>query len=71
LEPGEFDIDYRSDDETFDGEIVEGMVVVMDPVLTKDLEYEGYARDLIRIIQEARKTADYQLTDRIVVSLEG
>jgi len=71
LEQWEFEVDYRSHDEGFDGEIVEGMVVAMDPVLTKELEYEGYARDLIRIIQEARKTANYHLTDRIVVWLGG
>jgi isoleucyl-tRNA synthetase len=50
-----------------------GMVVALDTALTQLLEQEGLARELIRRIQELRKQADYNLTDRIVVqySVDG
>ena len=44
-----------------------GMVVALDTVLTQELEQEGLAREIVRRVQELRKQADYQLTDRIVV----
>ncbi|MEO0479195.1 MAG: isoleucine--tRNA ligase [Planctomycetota bacterium] len=42
-------------------------VVVIDTEVTPDLEAEGYARDLIRAIQQARKDADFQVSDRIAL----
>ncbi|HCB34949.1 MAG TPA: hypothetical protein DEP69_07395 [Acidimicrobiaceae bacterium] len=45
------------------------LVIVLDTGLTPDLEAEGHARDLIRVIQQARKDADLQVTDRIAVSV--
>jgi isoleucyl-tRNA synthetase len=44
-----------------------GLVVALDTALTPLLEQEGLARELIRRVQEMRKQADYNLTDRIVV----
>jgi isoleucyl-tRNA synthetase len=43
------------------------MVIAMDNNITEELKIEGYARDLVRQIQEARKEADYQVDDRIKV----
>ena len=40
-------------------------LVILDTTITKELEQEGYARDLIRLIQQARKDAGLQVTDRI------
>ena len=37
--------------------------------VTPELEAEGAARDLIRTIQQARKDADLQVTDRIEVEI--
>ena len=45
------------------------MVIAMDNNITEELKIEGYARDLVRQIQEARKEADYQVDDRIEVSI--
>jgi len=45
------------------------MVIAMDLELTDNLVVEGYARDIVRHIQEARKEAGYQVDDRILISL--
>ena len=45
-------------------------VVVLGTELTPELEAEGVARDVVRMIQEARKTEDLVITDRISVWLE-
>lgn len=40
-------------------------IVMLDTQLTPELESEGRARDLIRIIQQARRAADLDVSDRI------
>jgi isoleucyl-tRNA synthetase len=47
------------------------MVIALDDEITEELKREGYARDLVRFIQEARKEADYSIDDRIKVSVNG
>lgn len=49
-----------------DGEIT----VALDVTLTPELEAEGAARDLVNRIQNIRKERDYNVTDRIVVTIE-
>ncbi len=44
-----------------------GLVVALDTTLTPELEQEGLAREIVRRVQELRKQADYDLTDRIHV----
>ncbi|MEA3308158.1 MAG: class I tRNA ligase family protein [Chloroflexota bacterium] len=44
-----------------------GLVVALDTEISEVLEQEGLAREIIRRVQELRKQADYQLTDRISV----
>ncbi len=44
--------------------------VILDTKLTPELEREGLARDLIRLIQQTRKDADFHISDRIDLSLE-
>ena len=39
--------------------------------ITPELEIEGFARDLVRAIQSARRTADLKVDDRIVLHLDG
>lgn len=46
------------------------LVVALDTNLSDELIYEGYAREIVRHIQEMRKTADYQVDSRIVVNIE-
>jgi isoleucyl-tRNA synthetase len=47
------------------------MVIAMDNTMTEELKTEGYYREILRYIQEARKEADYQVDDRITVNLTG
>jgi isoleucyl-tRNA synthetase len=44
-------------------------VVVLDTDLTPELEAEGRARDLVRLVQQARKDRDLDVTDRIELRL--
>jgi len=70
LTPDEITIDY-SPKEGFDVEAGEGMLIALDTKLTPELEMEGRARDLVRQIQELRKTADFKVDDRITIALVG
>jgi isoleucyl-tRNA synthetase len=38
---------------------------VLDTVVTAELEAEGLARDVIRVVQQARRAADLDVSDRI------
>ena len=54
--------------ETPEGAIEDdGYVVVLNMQLTSDLVEEGLARELIRRIQNMRKTANFALDDRIEI----
>ena len=46
-----------------------GGFVILDTELNDDLIAEGYARDVIRAVQDARKAADLQISDRIALKL--
>jgi len=46
-------------------------VIALDTTITPELELEGYARDLVRIIQDMRKEANYDVADRISITLTG
>ncbi len=47
-----------------------GSFIVLDTVLTPELEAEGYARDVIRIVQDQRKAVDLHVADRIKLTLQ-
>lgn len=46
-----------------------GAFVVLDTAVTEELAAEGYARDVIRKVQNARKDADLHVSDRIHLTL--
>jgi isoleucyl-tRNA synthetase len=46
-------------------------VVVLDLEMTPELEAEGLARDLVRLIQQARRDAGFDVSDRISLSISG
>ena len=46
------------------------LTVAMDISLTDDLRAEGMARELVNRIQNLRKTKDFNVTDRIKITLE-
>ena len=48
-----------------------GGFVILDGNVTPELEVEGAARDLIRQVQQARKDADLDVSDRIRLTIAG
>ena len=48
-----------------------GYLVGLDTSLTEALEREGLARELVRTVQEARKQAGLDVSDRITLRIEG
>jgi isoleucyl-tRNA synthetase len=49
----------------------DGGFVVLDTAVTPELEAEGLARDVIRAVQQARKDAALDVSDRIVLTIVG
>ena len=47
-----------------------GGFVVLDLALDDELRAEGYARDAVRAVQDARKAVGLQVSDRIVLELD-
>lgn len=47
-----------------------GTVVSLDLTITDALRQEGIARDIVRNIQDARKTMNCNITDRIVIEID-
>lgn len=46
-----------------------GAFVVLDTTVDEELEAEGYARDLVRLVQDARKEAGLHVADRIELTV--
>jgi isoleucyl-tRNA synthetase len=66
LEPSEVLVDMLKQ-EGFAAAQHDGMTVVLDTTLTPELLREGLARDFVRAIQDARKSAGFRIEDRIEV----
>ncbi|MDN6794876.1 MAG: isoleucine--tRNA ligase, partial [Propionibacterium sp.] len=49
--------------------LASGAFVVLDTVLTPELVSEGWARDVVRTVQDARKSAGLHIADRIDLDL--
>jgi isoleucyl-tRNA synthetase len=47
-----------------------GLTVALELELTDDLRREGLARELVRVVQDARKAAGLDVSDRIVLGLD-
>lgn len=75
-----------SKEESFDAEIIlvayqakegqhvassHGIVVSLDLTLTEELKAEGFARDIVRNIQDARKQIGCEITDTVLLAFEG
>jgi len=57
-----------------EGEDVEsekGIVVALNTTISDTLKKEGVAREIIRHVQELRKEAQYDISDRIIVGISG
>ncbi|WP_314424931.1 isoleucine--tRNA ligase [uncultured Microbacterium sp.] len=74
LEPSEYDLVLETAGRP-DGEalaiVPSGGFVLLDTQTTPELEAEGLARDAIRVVQEARKNAGLDVSDRIVLALNA
>ena len=46
-------------------------LVALETTITPELAEEGIARELVRSVQDARKQADLQISDRIALRIEG
>ncbi|GAA2352216.1 isoleucine--tRNA ligase [Dactylosporangium salmoneum] len=72
LREGEYDLKLVAADPTQSAPLPGGEgVVVLDSTVTPELAAEGLARDLVRVIQQARRDADLNVSDRIVVVVDG
>ena len=71
-EEGSFSLTSRIevDDESLSATMLpSGAFVVLDTALDEELEAEGWARDLIRLVQDERKAAGLHVGDRIELTL--
>ena len=48
-----------------------GGFIVLDTTVTAELEQEGLARDLVRAVQQARRDAGLEVSDRISLTITG
>ena len=74
LEPGEFELTLETAAAGADPEralalIPSGGFVLLDVTTTPELEAEGLQRDLIRAVQDTRKAAGFDVSDRIVLDV--
>jgi isoleucyl-tRNA synthetase len=46
-------------------------LVVLDTTVTPELAAEGTARDVVRVVQQARRDAELDVSDRIALALDG
>ncbi len=73
LVEGEYSLETvagAADDETAVGMMSQGFVV-LDTAVTPELAAEGLARDLVRAVQQARRDAGFEVSDRIALVIGG
>jgi isoleucyl-tRNA synthetase len=71
---GEFTLDTvagSADESAAVGVLPTGGFVVLDTEVTPELATEGLARDLVRAVQQARREADLDVSDRIALTVGG
>ena len=72
LEKNEFSIHLEANEGITAGALTSSNgVVILDTDVTEELINEGRARDTVRAIQEARKTQNLVVTDRIQVVVDA
>lgn len=68
LESEEVELAFRGK-EGMEIETAKGIVLALNTEITDDLYKEGLVREVIRAIQDCRKEADYNVSDRIQLSI--
>ncbi len=74
LQEGEYTLETVAGDATGGAAtavLPRGGFVVLDTTLTPELEAEGVARDLVRTVQQARRDAGLDVSDRIALTISG
>jgi isoleucyl-tRNA synthetase len=72
LQEGEFELKLVAADADHSAPLPGGEgVVVLDTTVTPELAAEGLARDVVRVVQQARREAQLDVSDRIAVTLAG
>ena len=74
LEEGEFTLETvagSADEAAAVGVLPTGGFVVLDTTVTPELAAEGLARDLVRAVQQARRDAGLDVSDRIALTIAG
>jgi isoleucyl-tRNA synthetase len=73
LEDGEYALETVASggDDSATGLLPGGGFVVLDTALTPELEAEGVARDLVRAVQQARREAGLEVSDRITLTISA
>ncbi|MGV8852369.1 MAG: isoleucine--tRNA ligase [Rhodoglobus sp.] len=72
LEPAEYELQMEAADEASAiAFLSDGGFVIIDTQLTPELSAEGLARDTIRVIQDARKAAGFEVSDRIALVISA
>ena len=72
LQEGEYDLALVTGDASTDRALAlmpDGGILLLDTQVTPELEAEGLARDVIRLVQEARREAGLDVSDRIRLTL--
>ncbi|MBD3941457.1 isoleucine--tRNA ligase [Microbacterium sp. NEAU-LLC] len=72
LQEGEYELTLEAggvDEGTAIALLAEGGFVLLDTTTTPELEAEGLARDVIRAVQDTRKAAGFDVSDRIRLTL--
>jgi isoleucyl-tRNA synthetase len=70
LYPGEYDLRLVAADPSQSAPLPDG-VVVLDSTVTPELAAEGLARDVVRVVQTARREAGLDVSDRVTVVVDA
>jgi isoleucyl-tRNA synthetase len=72
LQEGEYELKLVAADPEQSASLPGGEgVVVLDTHVTPELQTEGLARDVVRVVQQARREADLNVADRITLTVDA